>query len=136
MVLALIQIAAQEKKEDSLALAGQYLRKAAEAGADMAVLPEMFNCPYQTACFPVYADCRNCGNIVYNSLPTVLFQEEHAIRYLECSSLRLEFTDESAEEADRIVQVCSAAFSDTLPADSRKYNMPPATKGHFRRGVE
>ncbi len=56
MKLALIQMAAREKKEESLLLAEQYIREAAAAGADVAVLPEMFNCPYATSNFPVYAE--------------------------------------------------------------------------------
>ena len=56
MKLALIQIAAREQKEDSLSLAERYIEKAAAAGADMAVLPEMFNCPYETSNFPVCAE--------------------------------------------------------------------------------
>ncbi len=56
MRLALIQMAARERKEDSLAVAADFIKKAGEAGADMAVLPEMFNCPYDTANFPKYAE--------------------------------------------------------------------------------
>ena len=32
-----------------------YCRQAVDAGADMLCLPEMFCCPYDTACFPRYA---------------------------------------------------------------------------------
>lgn len=56
MKIALIQMGARQKKEDSLAVACDYVRKAAEQNADLAVLPEMFNCPYQTPNFPVYAE--------------------------------------------------------------------------------
>jgi len=56
MKLALIQMAAQTDKEASLQLAESYIRKAAAEGADLAVLPEMFCCPYSTENFPVYAE--------------------------------------------------------------------------------
>ena len=56
MKLALIQIGARTHKEDSLKLAEYYIAEAAKQGADMAVLPEMFNCPYQNDNFPVYAE--------------------------------------------------------------------------------
>lgn len=59
MKLALIQIAAQTEKEASLQLAESYIRKAAAEGADLAVLPEMFCCPYSTENFPVYAESEN-----------------------------------------------------------------------------
>ena len=54
--IALIQIAAQAEKEDSLQLAESYIRKAAAGGADLVVLPEMICCPYKTENFPVYAE--------------------------------------------------------------------------------
>lgn len=56
MKIALIQIGARPEKKDSLALAEKYIAEAAQSGADFAVLPEMFNCPYQTANFPIYAE--------------------------------------------------------------------------------
>ena len=56
MKLALIQIGARREKEESLRLAEEYIRKAKEEGADIAMLPEMFNCPYQNENFPVYAE--------------------------------------------------------------------------------
>ena len=56
MKIALIQMSAQPKKEDSLAIARDYIKKAASEKADIAVLPEMFNCPYQTDNFPIYAE--------------------------------------------------------------------------------
>ena len=56
MKLALIQMAACPEKEDSLRLAEDYLRGARREGADIAMLPEMFNCPYKTENFPLYAE--------------------------------------------------------------------------------
>ncbi len=56
MKLALIQIGARREKEESLRLAEEYIRKAKEESADIAMLPEMFNCPYENANFPVYAE--------------------------------------------------------------------------------
>ena len=54
--IALIQMGARVRKEDSLRTAEAYLRRASEAGAEIAMLPEMFNCPYQASNFPVYAE--------------------------------------------------------------------------------
>ena len=56
MKLELIQMAACPEKEDSLRLAEDYLRGARREGADIAMLPEMFNCPYKTENFPLYAE--------------------------------------------------------------------------------
>ena len=83
MNIGLIQIGAQEEKEKSLALAEDYILKAAGSGADIIMLPEMFNCPYNTENFPIYAEpeggpcwtrmsdaARNCGKyLIAGSMP-------------------------------------------------------------------
>ena len=83
MNVGLIQIGAQEEKEKSLALAEEYILKAAGSGADIIMLPEMFNCPYNTKNFPVYAEpeggpswrrmseaARTCGKyLIAGSMP-------------------------------------------------------------------
>ncbi len=56
MRLALIQMAARTRKEDSLETAVYFIKEAKKSGADVVVLPEMFNCPYSTANFPKYAE--------------------------------------------------------------------------------
>ena len=56
MKLALIQMAASADKETSLRTAEAHICAAHDAGADVAMLPEMFCCPYQTDLFPVYAE--------------------------------------------------------------------------------
>ena len=83
MKIGLIQIGANEEKEKSLALAEQYIVDAANNGADIIMLPEMFNCPYSTENFPVYAEpeggpswarmsaaARRCGKyLIAGSMP-------------------------------------------------------------------
>lgn len=53
---ALVQMAVSGDKQANLATAAAYAAKAAEAGADLVILPEMFNCPYSNDSFPVYAE--------------------------------------------------------------------------------
>lgn len=55
-VVALIQLKVQSNKEQNLFHAVDCIRQAAAQGADIVVLPEMFNCPYQTMNFPLYAE--------------------------------------------------------------------------------
>ena len=83
MKIGLIQIGANEEKEKSLALAEEYITNAAKSGADIIMLPEMFNCPYNTKNFPVYAEpeggpswkrmseaARTCGKyLIAGSMP-------------------------------------------------------------------
>ena len=56
MKLALIQMEGTADREKNLQTAEFYLAEAAAQGADLAMLPEMFLCPYQTDAFPKYAE--------------------------------------------------------------------------------
>ena len=54
--VALCQMTVQEDKQANLQKAAQLLRSAADAGCALAVLPEMFNCPYDNSAFAAYAE--------------------------------------------------------------------------------
>jgi omega-amidase len=54
--LAVCQMDVTQDKEKNVAKASEMLVKAAETEADIAVLPEMFNCPYDTKMFERYAE--------------------------------------------------------------------------------
>ena len=56
MKLALIQFAVTGDKTSDLARAAEAIRTASANGADMAVLPEMFCCPYENRCFRPYGE--------------------------------------------------------------------------------
>ena len=56
MRMALIQMRVTADREADLRSAREKLRQAAEQGADMAVLPEMFCCPYENRCFRPYGE--------------------------------------------------------------------------------
>ena len=56
MRVALIQMPVTSVKEQDLETACQKIREAKAAGADFAVLPEMFCCPYDTAQFRAYGE--------------------------------------------------------------------------------
>jgi hypothetical protein len=56
MEIALLQMMVTADKEANLKRAEALVKKAAQGGADMAVLPEMFNCPYDNAYFREYAE--------------------------------------------------------------------------------
>jgi omega-amidase len=51
MRIALIQMPVTADKTANIAAACQYIRRAKAANADLAVLPEIFCCPYDNACF-------------------------------------------------------------------------------------
>ena len=56
MKIALIQFPVTADKQDNLNRAAESIRQAAQNGADMAVLPEMFCCPYENSCFRPYGE--------------------------------------------------------------------------------
>ena len=54
--LGLCQMAVCRDKAENLRRAEAALAQAAQQGAQLALLPEMFNCPYENPCFPVYGE--------------------------------------------------------------------------------
>ncbi len=66
MKIALLQMPVSADKEQNLRVAAEYVSRAAADGAELAVLPEMFCCPYDNACFPQYAEAR--GGMIHAAL--------------------------------------------------------------------
>jgi predicted amidohydrolase len=56
LTVALIQMQVTDAPDNNRRRAGEFLRRAKEAGADLAVLPEMFVCPYDQDRFPEFAE--------------------------------------------------------------------------------
>ena len=56
MKVAIIQMHTSMDKNENIKKAVEYIAKAAKAHADIAVLPEMFNCPYSNLYFADYAE--------------------------------------------------------------------------------
>ena len=77
--------------------------------------------------FPVWNNCSECYNIIYNSCPTVLFNNVQKIKNAGIDALRLDFTFEKPEEIDTVM----AAFESNSADGIKEY-----TNGHFKRGVE
>jgi len=83
------------------------------------------------AVFPVRAECGYCYNVIYNSVPLMLFKETEELRVSGLSAVRLDFTVEAAEEAADIIEYFIMGRQEDLNKLIRDY-----TKGHFRKGVE
>ncbi|MFZ7120747.1 MAG: carbon-nitrogen hydrolase family protein [Eubacteriaceae bacterium] len=56
IIVGLIQMEVVEDKNRNLSKASLLIQKAADEGAKIIMLPEMFNCPYESTLFPVYAE--------------------------------------------------------------------------------
>ncbi|MBQ1390906.1 MAG: carbon-nitrogen hydrolase family protein [Firmicutes bacterium] len=66
MKTALIQMQVTTSKDENLQKAARLVEEAAENGARIAALPEMFCCPYDNSCFPLYAEPK--GGLMYTTL--------------------------------------------------------------------
>jgi len=66
MKLAVIQMGVGFDKKNNLEVMEGYIKRAGEAGADIAILPEMFNCPYSNDYFRDYAE--ESGGETYTAL--------------------------------------------------------------------
>lgn len=54
--IATCQLDVLQKKDDNLEKAKELIKEASYNGADLVVLPEMFNCPYDNSFFPEFAE--------------------------------------------------------------------------------
>ena len=54
--IALIQMHVEKDKYKNLETANTFIKKVAQEGCDLAILPEMFTTPYKTDNFPIYAE--------------------------------------------------------------------------------
>lgn len=84
-------------------------------------------------CLPVKNYCGVCYNIIYNAVPTVLFDKavRTEVENIAPSMLRMDFTVEDEAAVNAVLdeyEACSLSRERTFP-----FGM---TRGHFRRGVE
>ena len=86
LTLALVQMRVGKDKADNLARAAVFVKEASENGAQLVILPEMFQTPYETSLFPLYAEER--GGMSYQALSTMA--RENAITLVGGSIAELE----------------------------------------------
>lgn len=68
--------------------------------------------------------CSECYNLIYNSQPLVLYDQESKIRRLSPAAIRWQFTFESPKEVEQMLKNLNENHFDAF------------TRGHFNRGVE
>ncbi len=83
------------------------------------------------ATFPVINQCEICTNIIYNSLPLAMFDNQRTIKNLHPQSLRMDFTVESLKEETQVLRL----FEDIYINGQTKELPFRHTKGHLKRGV-
>lgn len=83
--------------------------------------------------FPVYFDCEQCYNIIYNSLPLSLLSEMEQVKSLGAARYRLIFTWEKGKKCRQIVR---DAIETVIKGNYQYKEAFACTRGHFNRGVE
>ena len=76
--------------------------------------------------FPVKNYCKDCYNIIYNSVPVCLFSEINRLRENGISNFRYDFTIESGEEVENVLNLSNEGKGQAILF----------TNGHYKRGVE
>lgn len=82
--------------------------------------------------FKVKNICRFCYNLIYNSLPISLLSVDSEVKRVLPSSIRLQFVDETAREAEEIID----KYVKTFIYNEQVGEIEPSTRGHFKRGIE
>lgn len=95
--------------------------------SDSAELTDRYN-----KVFRVKTVCRYCYNLLYNSQPLSLLKFNKLIEKINISSIRMNFTFESAEETHEIINKFEKQFINHIETEDIENH----TRGHFKRGVE
>lgn len=85
--------------------------------------------------FPVKNNCAECYNVIYNSLPLILFGQAQEIKRMQFAAYRLSFTTEETKEVQKILQLCKDTFV-TESKNIKDIYHDDFTYGHYKRGVE
>ena len=85
--------------------------------------------------FPVKNFCTYCYNVVYNSLPVLLFSNLEELKKAGIRDFRMDFTMESAKESKAILKLYEE-FADCSRRQYPKEWENRYTNGHYKRGVE
>ena len=81
----------------------------------------------------VRTNCNSCYNIIYNSQRLSLLEHIEAVKDLSPQGIRLDFTYESRDETDRVLE---AFISEFIHGRKALNKFEDVTTGHFRRGVD
>lgn len=76
--------------------------------------------------FPVKNYCKDCYNIIYNSVPVMLFSEKNRLKEYGISCFRLDFSVETGKDVENVFNLYNEGKGRAI-----EY-----TNGHYKRGVE
>ena len=76
--------------------------------------------------FPVKNYCNDCYNVIYNSVPVLLFEEKKRLLDYGVRHFRMDFTIETEKEVENILNLYNEGKGHSIDY----------TNGHYKRGVE
>lgn len=82
--------------------------------------------------FPVKNICRECYNVIYNSLPLSLADQWSSVRTLPLRGYRLSFTTETQKQVRNVL----AAYEEVSRTGRTSIKLENTTRGHYKRGAE
>ena len=82
--------------------------------------------------FPVKNNCRECYNVIYNSLPLSLADQWSSVRTLSLRSVRLSFTTETQTQMEEVL----AVYKELAKTGKTSAKLENTTRGHYKRGAE
>ena len=76
--------------------------------------------------FPVKNYCNDCYNVIYNSVPVLLFEEKNRLKDYGVVHFRMDFTVESEKDVENVLRLFETGNGRVIDY----------TNGHYKRGVE
>lgn len=95
--------------------------KACDRKSQISYLKDRYN-----VLFPVKNYCKDCYNVIYNSVPVMLFNEVDKLKNMGVHFFRIDFTLESGKEVADVLNLYSEGKGRAIDH----------TNGHYKRGVE
>jgi len=83
--------------------------------------------------FLLQTNCIGCYNTIYNGQPLALHKYQSEVMNLKPSALRMDFTFETAEEVEKVLQCFVDSYYNGIKNDE---GFTDYTTGHFKRGVD
>ena len=86
-------------------------------------------------CFPVFCDCHDCINVLYNADTLYLLDKYEQVRKLGCQGVELSFTTEDGREMEKVLEEWDTILHEQSNL-SVSFTHNRYTRGHFGHSVE
>ena len=82
--------------------------------------------------FPVKNNCSSCYNVIYNTLPVYLGNQQESLRQIAPEKLRIQFSVESRKQVGEILPLFEGNDGGSPVCIEAPFSF---TQGHFKRGI-